>query len=167
MTEGIDPGVRQGGLPGELAGELAGELPGEYGPSPTSWVRDQVATIEAAGDTGAVSIHGLSVMLLTMRGRSTGLVRKVPLVRVEEGGRYAAVGSRGGAPTDPKWVANLRADPDILLQDGTVVLPVRARELLGSEREEWWQRCVAVFGDFAAYQTKTSRIFPMFVLEPR
>ncbi len=159
MTEGIDPGVRQGGLPGELAGE--------YGPSPTSWVRDQVATIEAAGDTGAVSIHGLSVMLLTMRGRTTGLVRKVPLVRVEEGGRYAAVGSRGGAPTDPKWVANLRADPDILLQDGTVVLPVRARELLGSEREEWWQRCVAVFGDFAAYQTKTSRIFPMFVLEPR
>ena len=163
MTEGIDPGVRQGGLPGELAGEW----PGEYGPSPTSWVRDQVATIEAAGDTGAVSIHGLSVMLLTMRGRTTGLVRKVPLVRVEEGGRYAAVGSRGGAPTDPKWVANLRADPDILLQDGTVVLPVRARELLGSEREEWWQRCVAVFGDFAAYQTKTSRIFPMFVLEPR
>ncbi len=130
-------------------------------------MRDQVATIEAAGDTGAVSIHGLSVMLLTMRGRTTGLVRKVPLVRVEEGGRYAAVGSRGGAPTDPKWVANLRADPDILLQDGTVVLPVRARELLGSEREEWWQRCVAVFGDFAAYQTKTTRIFPMFVLEPR
>lgn len=163
MTEGIDPGVRQGGLPGELPDEL----PGEYGPSPTSWVRDQVATIEAAGDTGAVSIHGLSVMLLTMRGRTTGLVRKVPLVRVEEGGRYAAVGSLGGSPADPKWVANLRADPDILLQDGTAVLPVRARELRGSEREEWWQRCVAVFGDFAAYQTKTSRIFPMFVLEPR
>ena len=142
-------------------------IDGEYAPSPTQWVRDQVATIEAAGDTGAVSIHGLSVMLLTMRGRTTGLVRKVPLVRVEEGGRYDAVGSRGGAPTDPKWAANLRADPDILLQDGTVVLPVRARELLGSEREEWWQRCVAVFGDFAAYQTKTSRIFPMFVLEPR
>ena len=65
------------------------------------------------------------------------------------------------------WPTFLRADPDILFQDGTVVLPVRARELLGSEREEWWQRCVAVFGDFAAYQTKTSRIFPMFVLEPR
>lgn len=155
MTEGVDGAAGRAGLPGV------------YGPSPTSWVRDQVAKIEAAGDTAAVSIYGLPVMLLTMRGRSTGLVRKVPLVRVEEGGRYAAVGSRGGAPTDPKWVANLRADPDILLQDGTTVLPVRARELRGSEREEWWQRCVGVFGDFAAYQTKTSRIFPMFVLEPR
>ncbi len=155
MTEGVD------GAAGRAS------LPGVYGPSPTSWVRDQVSKIEAAGDTAAVSIYGLPVMLLTMRGRSTGLVRKVPLVRVEEGGRYAAVGSRGGAPTDPKWVANLRADPDILLQDGTTVLPVRARELRGSEREEWWQRCVGVFGDFAAYQTKTSRIFPMFVLEPR
>ncbi len=155
MTEGVDGAAGRAGLPGV------------YGPSPTSWVRDQVSKIEAAGDTAAVSIYGLPVMLLTMRGRSTGLVRKVPLVRVEEGGRYAAVGSRGGAPTDPKWVANLRADPDILLQDGTTVLPVRARELRASEREEWWQRCVGVFGDFAAYQTKTSRIFPMFVLEPR
>ncbi len=130
-------------------------------------MRDQVAQIEAAGDTGAVSIHGQHVVLLTMRGRSTGLVRKVPLIRVEKDGRYAVVGSLGGAPADPKWVANLRAEPDILLQDGTSVLPVRARELGGPEREEWWQRCVGVFGDFAAYQTKTTRIFPMFVLEPR
>jgi len=142
-------------------------IDGEYAPSPTPWVRDQVAQIEASGDTASVSIHGKFVVLLTMRGRSTGLVRKVPLIRVEEGGRYAVIGSRGGAPDDPKWVANLRANPDITVQDGTAVLPMRAREVHGAERDEWWDRCVAMFSDFAEYATKTTRVFPVFVLEPR
>ena len=97
-------------------------IDGEYAPSPTPWVRDQVAQIEASGDTASVSIHGKFVVLLTMRGRSTGLVRKVPLIRVEEGGQYAVIGSRGGAPDDPEWVANLRANPDITVQDGTCLL---------------------------------------------
>ena len=47
-------------------------IDGEYAPSPTQWVRDQVAQIEASGDTASVSIHGKFVVLLTMRGRSTG-----------------------------------------------------------------------------------------------
>ena len=141
-------------------------IDGEYAPSPTQWVRDQVAQIEASGDTASVSIHGKFVVLLTMRGRSTGLVRKVPLIRVEEGGRYRDR-QPWGRPYDPKWVANLRANPDITVQDGTAVLPMRAREVHGAERDEWWDRCVAMFSDFAEYATKTTRVFPVFVLEPR
>lgn len=139
----------------------------EYRPSPSSWVRTQVEAIVAAGDTRAVSIHGKPVVLLTMRGRRTAAIRKVPLIRVEHDGRYAAVGSRGGAPENPQWVANLRANPDIELQDGTRTYAVRARELAGTEREQWWDRCVGVFGDFAAYQVRTERVFPVFVLESR
>lgn len=139
----------------------------DYAPSPEGWVRDQVEAIEAAGDTAAVDLRGMPVVVLTMRGAKSGKVRKVPLMRVEHEGRYAAVASQGGAPTNPQWYNNLVADPDIEVRDGTRVIPVRARELEGQERHEWWLRCIKAFPDYADYQVKTQRTIPVFVLEPR
>ena len=80
----------------------------DYIPSPTGWVRDQVEKIEATGDTRSVHIMNLPVVMLTMRGKKTGGIRKVPLMRVEHEGVYAAVASKGGAPEHPQWYANLR-----------------------------------------------------------
>lgn len=140
---------------------------GNYVPSPAKWVRDQVAEIERTGTTRSVHIQDRPVVLLTMTGAKSGAVRKVPLMRVEHEGRYAAVASQGGAPEHPQWFHNLVAHPDIDLQDGTEAGPVRARELTGAERDEWWPRCVAAFPPYAEYQTKTDRLIPVFVLEPR
>jgi len=106
------------------------------------------------------------VVLLTMRGVRSGLLRKVPLMRVEHAGRYLAVGSDGGAAKDPLWVANLDADPRIVLQDGPHRFDLVARRLQGSERDEWWERAVAVFPYYGGYQRKTKRELPLFVLEP-
>ncbi len=139
----------------------------EYAPSPTGWVARQVAHIEAAGDTAAVSMLGGSVVLLTMRGARTGAVRKVPLMRVERGGRYAAIASLGGSPRDPKWVANLRAHPQVEVMDGTRRASMMARELDGAERQQWWGYAVQVFPGYADYQPRTERVFPIFLLEPR
>ena len=139
---------------------------GEYVPSPSGWVREQVEAIEAAGDTRAVSIMNRPVVMLTMRGRKSGAVRKVPLMRVEHDGVYAAVASKGGAPEHPQWYANLRAHPRITLQDGTRSWSAVAREITGSERETWWARCVAAYPPYADYQTKTDRLIPVFLLEP-
>jgi deazaflavin-dependent oxidoreductase (nitroreductase family) len=139
----------------------------DYSPSPTEWVARQVAQIEAAGDTAAVSMLGGSVVLVTMRGARTGAVRKVPLMRVERGGRYAAIASLGGSPRDPQWVANLRADPQVEVMDGTRRAPMRAREIDGDERQQWWAYAVQVFPDYADYQPRTERVFPIFLLEPR
>jgi deazaflavin-dependent oxidoreductase (nitroreductase family) len=105
------------------------------------------------------------VVLLTMLGIS-GAVRKVPLMRVEHDGVYAAVASQGGAPEHPKWYANLRRNPVIDLQDGEETWTAKAREVDGSEREEWWARCVAAYPPYADYQEKTDRLIPVFVLEP-
>jgi deazaflavin-dependent oxidoreductase (nitroreductase family) len=138
---------------------------GEYVPSPTPWVRDQVERIEAEGTTRAVSIQNRQVVLLTMLGVS-GKVRKVPLMRVEHEGVYAAVASKGGAPEHPQWYANIRKNPVLDLQDDDRTWTVRARELSGTEREQWWERCVAAFPPYADYQTKTDRLIPVFVLEP-
>jgi deazaflavin-dependent oxidoreductase (nitroreductase family) len=138
---------------------------GEYAPSTTPWVRDQVERIEAEGTTRAVAIQNRRVVLLTMLGVS-GKVRKVPLMRVEHEGVYAAVASKGGAPEHPKWYANIRKNPVLDLQDDDRTWTVRARELSGAEREQWWERCVAAFPPYADYQTKTDRLIPVFVLEP-
>ena len=138
---------------------------GEYVPSTTPWVRDQVERIEAEGTTRAVSIQNRHVVLLTMLGVS-GKVRKVPLMRVEHEGVYAAVASKGGAAEHPQWYANILKNPVLDLQDDDRTWTVRARELSGSEREQWWERCVAAFPNYAEYQAKTERLIPVFVLEP-
>jgi deazaflavin-dependent oxidoreductase (nitroreductase family) len=108
----------------------------------------------------------MPVVVLTMRGAKTGKVRKVPLMRVEHDGVYAAVASLGGAPRHPLWYHNLKADPRVRVQDGPDVHPMVARELKGDERETWWQRAVAAYPDYADYQRKTEREIPLFVLEP-
>jgi deazaflavin-dependent oxidoreductase (nitroreductase family) len=139
----------------------------DYSPSPTGWVRRQVERIEQTGDTRSVHIMHRPVVMLTMRGVKTGQIRKVPLMRVEHEGAYVVVASTGGAPANPRWVSNLRADPDIELQDGTESWPVRARELAGEERTLWWQRAVEAFPPYEGYQKKTRRVIPVFALDPR
>ena len=136
----------------------------EYLPSPSGWVRQQVETIEATGDTRSVQVMDRPVIMLTMRGAKTGGIRKVPVMRVEHEGVYAAVASKGGAPEHPQWYANLQADPRVTLQDGTESWPAVAREVTGAEREQWWERCVAAYPPYADYQTKTDRLIPVFVL---
>lgn len=143
-------------------------ISGEFAPSPTDWVRQQVDQITETGDTRSVDIAGRPVVLLTMLGGKTGKVRKVPLMRVEHDGDYAAVASKGGAPEHPVWYYNLLANPDLDLQDGTEVSQRRARLLTDeAERAAWWDRAVAAYPDYADYQTKTDRQIPVFVLEPR
>jgi deazaflavin-dependent oxidoreductase (nitroreductase family) len=140
---------------------------GEYEPSPRRWVRDQVELFEDSGGTKGTTLldTGLPVVIVTNVGAKTGKVRKTPLMRVEHDGRYAAVASLGGAPKHPVWYYNLKANPRVQLQDGPNRSDMIARELSGSEREEWWQRAVAAYPPYAEYQTKTSRQIPVFVLE--
>jgi F420H(2)-dependent quinone reductase len=141
-------------------------IDGEYVPSPTGWVREQVEAIEASAGESGTELRGMPVVLLTMRGAKTGKVRKVPLMRVEHDGRYAAVASQGGAPKHPVWYHNLVANPRIELQDGTVHGTFVARETTGDEKAIWWERAVAAYPDYADYQKKTDRQIPLFILEP-
>ena len=140
---------------------------GEYVASPRAWVRDQVEAYEGSGGTKATTLRdtGLPVVIVTNIGAKTGAVRKTPLMRVEHDGSYLAVGSQGGAPQNPVWVYNLRANPGVELQDGPDKWAMTARELTGEERELWWERAVAAYPPYAEYQQRTSRLIPLFVLE--
>jgi deazaflavin-dependent oxidoreductase (nitroreductase family) len=141
-------------------------LQGQYVPSPREWVRNQVEAYERSGGREANTLRdtGLPVILVTMRGARSGNVRKIALMRVEHNGEYALVGSRGGAPTHPQWVYNLRSHPDeVLIQDGAEPFEARVREVSGDERQAWWQRAVAAYPSYADYQQKTQREIPVFV----
>jgi deazaflavin-dependent oxidoreductase (nitroreductase family) len=145
-------------------------LHGEYEPSTWGWVRDQVEAYEASGGTDAATLRdtGMAIIIVTTRGNKSGKLRKTPLMRVEHGGDYALVGSMGGAPTDPVWVHNLRADPEaVAIQDGPEPFDARVREIDGDEKAEWWERAVAAYPPYADYQAATDRQIPVFVASRR
>lgn len=143
-------------------------LDGEYEPSPTTWVREQVEEYESSGGTRGTTLRetGLPVVIVTNLGARSGKLRKTPLMRVEHEGRYAAIASQGGAPTHPAWYENLRAHPQVEVQDGPRKQDMSVRELSGAEREQWWERAVAAFPNYADYQRKTEREIPVLLLEP-
>jgi F420H(2)-dependent quinone reductase len=141
----------------------------KYVPSPHAWVREQVELYEGSGGTKGTTLldTGLPVVIVTHHGNKTGAIRKTPLMRVKEGNCYVLVGSQGGASKDPAWVHNLRADPHIELRDGTVVRPMRVREVKDAmERARLWTLAVAAYPPYAQYQTRTKRQIPLFVAEP-
>ena len=133
--------------------------------SPTGWVREQTEQILNHGTTDGIEILDRRVVLMTVTGAKSGKQRYVPLMRVEKGGRYLMVASKGGAPAHPSWYFNVKANPAVTVQDGDRVVSLTARQLEGAEREQWWQLAVEAFPPYAEYQTKTARQIPVFVLE--
>ena len=136
-------------------------------PHPFEWVRKQVEAYESSGGTEGTTLRGMPVVLLTLKGARSGKTRKIPVMRVEHDGHYAAVASIGGAPKNPVWYYNLSAHPNVTLQDGPTRYEMVAREVTGPEKEQWWARAVAAYPEYADYQRKTERVIPVFVLEPR
>lgn len=145
-------------------------LQGEYVPSAAQWVRDQVEAYEESGGQEANTLRdtGLPIIVVSMRGNKTGKVRKIALMRVEDGGEYALVASKGGAPKHPVWYFNLKSSPEeVTVQDGAEPFEVTVRELSGEERARWWERAVKAYPPYAEYQTRTSRQIPVFLATPK
>ena len=141
-------------------------LSGEYAPSPVGHARAQAELFERSGGSKGNTMRGVPIIVLTTVGARTALLRKTPLMRVEHDGEYAVVASLGGAPQHPVWYHNLVAHPQCELQDGAQREDYLAREVSGEERDLWWRRAVAVWPDYDAYQRKTDRLIPLFVLTP-
>jgi len=141
----------------------------EYIPSPRQWVRDQVDLYERSEGKEGTTLRdtGLPVIIVTHTGNKTGAIRKTPLMRVRDGARYVLVGSVGGAPNNPVWVHNLRANPAVEIRDHAAVQPMRVHEVTDeAERARLWKLAVAAFPPYEEYQAKTSRRIPLFVAEP-
>lgn len=141
----------------------------EYIPSPRQWVRDQVDLYERTDGKEGTTLRdtGLPVIVVTHVGNKTGAIRKTPLMRVKDGQSYVLVGSVGGAPKDPVWVHNLRANPTVEIRDLSAVRRMKVREVEdAAERARLWKLAVAAYPPYEEYQAKTTRRIPLFVAEP-
>lgn len=119
------------------------------------------------GKVGGTFLRGAPVMLLTTIGRRSGRRRTVPLLYLRDGENIVCVGSKGGMDHHPLWYRNLETNPDVEVEIGSEVVKVRARTATDAERTALWPRLVAMYRDYADYQTRTDRIIPVVILSPR
>jgi deazaflavin-dependent oxidoreductase (nitroreductase family) len=108
--------------------------------------------------------EGATLLLLTSTGAKSGQPRLAPLAYLTIDGKMIIIGSKAGADTNPDWVHNLRANPRARVEVGTDAYDVIARELPATERDEFFPKVVAAAPGFGEYQSKTSRVIPLFEL---
>lgn len=128
--------------------------------------RANVAVYRWTGGRVGGSLDGAPVLLLHHVGRKSGERRVSPLLHLPDGERLVIVASMGGIPKHPAWYLNLQAHPDTDVEVGRERRRVRARTAAGDERAQLWERLVAMYPAFAAYQRRTEREIPVVVLEP-
>lgn len=137
-----------------------------YAPSPSERVREQVARYEATDGAEGGELDGRPVVILTTTGAVSGATRKTPIMKLTESGDYIAVASYAGSPRDPAWYRNLIAHPDALVQDGASIVPVRAREVHGPEKQRLWDLADAANPVYAEYRARAGRDIPILRLRP-
>jgi deazaflavin-dependent oxidoreductase (nitroreductase family) len=111
--------------------------------------------------------HPVPICVLTHTGRRSGTRRETPLVYLADGEQIVVVASQGGRPQHPAWYLNLTANPDVEVRTRRGNRPMRARTADPVERSELWPRLVALYGDYANYQSWCPREIPVVVLDPR
>ncbi|MGO8906381.1 MAG: nitroreductase family deazaflavin-dependent oxidoreductase [Solirubrobacteraceae bacterium] len=121
---------------------------------------------ETAGERG-YHWRGTTILLLTTRGRTSGEARTTPLIHRTDGDRWVVVASKGGAPENPSWFENLKADPDAVIQVRGEEVPVHATTAEGGERSRLWSLMTEVWPAYDEYQARTDREIPVVVLSRR
>ena len=121
---------------------------------------------ETAGKRG-YHWRGTTILLLTTEGRTSGEARTTPLIHRTDGDRWVIVASKGGAPANPSWFENLRANPEATIQVRGEEVPVSATTAAGDERSRLWSLMTEVWPAYADYQAKTDREIPVVVLTRR
>jgi deazaflavin-dependent oxidoreductase (nitroreductase family) len=105
------------------------------------------------------------LLLLTTTGAKSGEQRLSPLAYFDIDDKLIIIGAFAGAPNNPAWVHNLRANPQAHVEIGTGAFDVTARELPSAEREQLFGEILAAAPGFAEYQAKTTRVIPLFELQ--
>lgn len=106
------------------------------------------------------------MLLLDHVGAKSGKLRTTPLVYMADGDRFIVVAAKGGHPTNPAWLYNLRAHPDTKIQVGKQRIQVHAREVETEERPTLWPKALAYTAHWRRYAQRTQRTIPLLILEP-
>jgi deazaflavin-dependent oxidoreductase (nitroreductase family) len=121
---------------------------------------------ENGGKVGGM-FEGMPIILVHHVGARSGEARVSPLAYLPDGDNYAIFASKGGAPENPAWYHNLKANPDTTIEVDDTTLPVVAEEATGAERDRLFATQAVAVPQFAGYQENTKRTIPVIVLKPR
>jgi deazaflavin-dependent oxidoreductase (nitroreductase family) len=121
---------------------------------------------ENGGKVGGM-FEGMPMILVHNVGARSGEPRITPLVYLPDGDRYVVFASKGGAPENPAWYHNLKANPETTAEVGVDTIAVVAHEATGDERERLFAKQVETHPQFGDYQAKTTRTIPVIVLTPK
>jgi len=142
------------------------EAEAEVVDSPVGWVAEHIrAYVESNGQKGHL-FHGMPTLLLTTRGRRTGIRRRTALIYGEAGESYLIVASNGGSPIHPAWYLNLTEDPAVDVQIGAETFSAWARTAESDEKPMLWQQMAIIFPTYTNYQAKAGRDIPVVILTP-
>jgi deazaflavin-dependent oxidoreductase (nitroreductase family) len=134
--------------------------------SPEGWVNKHIHNyVKTDGGKGGV-YYGVPALLLTTRGRKSGLLRRTALYYGTDGDNYVIVASRGGSDTHPAWYLNLTDNPAVEVQVGAEKFAAVAHTATPEEKALLWPMMVELFPTYASYQTKSKRDIPVVVLVP-
>lgn len=130
------------------------------------WNGQVIEEFRANSGTVGGQLAGMPLLLLHHVGAKTGQERVNPLAYQRVGDTYAIFASKAGAPTNPDWYHNLRANPSVTVEVGSESFPAVARVAGGEERDRIWGAQKAAFPNFAEYeQTAGGRTIPVVILE--
>ena len=107
---------------------------------------------------------GTPLLILTTTGARSGQPRLAPLAFDRDGDALVIIASKGGAPTNPDWYHNIKANPVVTVEVGTETFQAVATEVTGNERERLFDQVVAKMPGFGDYQKNTSRRIPVVTL---
>jgi deazaflavin-dependent oxidoreductase (nitroreductase family) len=130
------------------------------------WNSKIIAEFRANGGKVGGNFEGAPLLLLHTVGARSGQPRVNPMMYQDIGDALAVFASKGGAPTNPDWYHNLRANPRVSAEIGTGTAEFTARLAEGAERERIWAAQKRDYPGFADYETKTDRQIPVIILEP-
>lgn len=129
------------------------------------WNRKIVEEFRANEGRVGGPFEGAPMILVHHIGAKSGTERVTPLVYFpQDGDTMVIVASKAGAPTNPDWYHNVKANPKITVEVGTETFPVEATEAEGAERDAIWAAVVAANPGFGEYQKKTTRTIPLVKL---
>ncbi|MDX6598721.1 MAG: hypothetical protein QOE87_2608 [Gaiellales bacterium] len=113
------------------------------------------------------TVRGAPVLVLETLGRTSGKLRSVPLLFVEDGGDWVVMASSGGDPRHPAWFMNLEAEPRATVITEAGRQAVAATVTDGEERERLFGRLAATYRGFESYRERTTREIPVGRLRPQ
>jgi deazaflavin-dependent oxidoreductase (nitroreductase family) len=128
-----------------------------------NWNAQIIAEFRTTG--GKVASFGdAPIVILNSIGAKSGKTRENPLVALVDGDRFVIYASKAGAPDNPDWYYNLKANPRAELEYGTERFAVEAVEITRAERDELYARQVAANPGFGDYEKATTRVIPVVAL---